>query len=1319
MKPQSKSILAGLTTIACCTLPVAGADYPSTVLSQSPVGYWRLNETIAPSPIPAAPNLGSVGAAGDGAYLGGILRGLPGALPGDASDKAIQNSDTAARVQIPYRPEWNVNGPFSVEFWAKPGQTATSVSPGASTTFTSTTRSGWLFYQGDSGLANGNGWYFRLYRGATATGTANRSVFVNLAIDTNKWYHVVGVYDGTNLNLYVNGALATAPVALADTYRFVTDTNATMAFGNRSQGAAVTGGWFPYGGKVDEPAFYTSALSAAKILAHYQAGTNALANTYQATVLADGPAGYWRLDAPGDPAAVNAGSLGAVGDGTYVYGATPVEPGPAPSAYPGFAVGNTGVNIPTNNPGYVQLPPLNLNTNTVTITAWVKAKGQQQSYCGLVYCDQDTVGGTISGLNIGPAGGLELGYTWNNALATYDWASGLLLPDNQWAFTALIVRPDSATLCLHDGVSFQTKQNVFANPVQTFSVSTRLGSDGAYFPDEIFNGGIDEVAVFKRALSLGEVYSQYAAAVGGLPPQFFTDLIAPADPIYAGDTLTLSVDAGGTPVLNYQWQLEGTNLPGATASVLSKVVSTKDSGNYTVVVGNAHGTNTSAQANILVNPAFQPVLNSQAESRTVYVNGAINLWIDVSGGGLKYRWIKDSTNYPSATSSNLVLTASTNTAGTYLVIATNSLGGVTSAPIVITVVVPPSGSYAAVVAADAPTSWWRLNEAPDSPTFVDAMGRHDGSWVNPPKLGAPGMIKGSSDTAASFDLASKQYGEVPYATDLNSGTFTLEAWVKTTDDSSRLCPVGSWRSLPVANRGGYMFIKDDDNTWKFAFSRGNNFGFTYLTPPGQYTAGAWQHLAVTVSPAGIIYYVNGVGTGTFSGTGWIWNDSQPFRIGANVPGSALYDNYFGGTIDEVAYYPRVLASSNILAHYTAALYGTDSPPIITTQPRPQGVTAGSTVTFTARAEGSTPISLRWLKDSTPLADQTNATLTLTGVYYTDAGNYQLRATNSVGATNSVAAALTVSPPNPTFANLTNGLVLHLKFDGTYGDSSGRSNDGTPTGSNSVPSFVAGKLGSAVHYQTLTDYGVPVNDLPTGTVVSVTNNSYVTLGVRPDLQFSSNVNFTVAYWVRLPAGSMSGDLPFICNDTNSLGNPGYTFAPGYTNGTFAASFGALRIAGPSINDGNWHSLVHAVDRTGNAVTYLDGVNVNETYAGSVGNLDTGLPTNLGQDGVGLYPEQGSADLDDVGMWRRALTAYEAQSIYSVAQNYGKSFDTYGPVSLTINKVGASLELIWQAGTLLESDTVSKPMNQWTPVSGATAPYYKVTPAAAMKFYRVRL
>ncbi|MCI0624958.1 MAG: hypothetical protein L0387_25510, partial [Acidobacteria bacterium] len=53
----------GIVMLAFCAGLAVRADYPDTVLSQGPVGYWRLNETVQPpAPRPAA-NTGSLGTA--------------------------------------------------------------------------------------------------------------------------------------------------------------------------------------------------------------------------------------------------------------------------------------------------------------------------------------------------------------------------------------------------------------------------------------------------------------------------------------------------------------------------------------------------------------------------------------------------------------------------------------------------------------------------------------------------------------------------------------------------------------------------------------------------------------------------------------------------------------------------------------------------------------------------------------------------------------------------------------------------------------------------------------------------------------------------------------------------------------------------------------------------------------------------------------------------------------------------------------------------------------------------------------------------------
>ena len=69
-----------------------------------------------------------------------------------------------------------------------------------------------------------------------------------------------------------------------------------------------------------------------------------------------------------------------------------------------------------------------------------------------------------------------------------------------------------------------------------------------------------------------------------------------------GGSAGFSVTATGSGTLAYQWQLAGTNLPGATGATLSLTnVQAGNTGNYTVVVSSAFGTATSAAATLTLN----------------------------------------------------------------------------------------------------------------------------------------------------------------------------------------------------------------------------------------------------------------------------------------------------------------------------------------------------------------------------------------------------------------------------------------------------------------------------------------------------------------------------------------------------------------------------------------------------------------------------------------------------------------------------------------------------------------------------------------------
>jgi len=157
---------------------------------------------------------------------------------------------------------------------------------------------------------------------------------------------------------------------------------------------------------------------------------------------------------------------------------------------------------------------------------------------------------------------------------------------------------------------------------------------------------------------------------------------------------------------------------------------------------------------------------------------------------------------------------------------------------------------------------------------------------------------------------------------------------------------------------------------------------------------------------------------------------------------------------------------------------------------------------------------------------------------------------------------------------------------------------------------------------------------------------------------------------------------------------------------------------SINDGNWHHLVHVIDRSLGAVTYLNGLrahaNVQQGQSvAAAGDIDSGAPANIGQDPTGQYPEPASADIDDLGVWHKALSPLEAASIYMAGLSNHLSF-VGAPITLNQQRSGNQIILSWPAGMLQSADSATGPYTNVTPVSPLS-----ITPSAGKQFYRVRL
>lgn len=579
---------------------------------------------------------------------------------------------------------------------------------------------------------------------ASAPGVDSTSVStVNIA-PLNQWSHFAATYDGATLRVYLNGVLenqlAWAQGVFPGTAPLVIGANYFNSVFN---------------GLLDEISLYNRALSGAEIQQIYDAGsagkcalppviltqpqsqTVELGNWVNFTAVLSGTpplSCQWLLDGTNIPGATTATltitNVQLTQAGTYSLQVTNtigvtnssgavlvVKPSPCLTC-PAGAVGwwpgegassdqagtNNGTlqNGATYGPGkvglafmlngasqYVQMPynpQWAFGSNSFTIDLWASFANADGSRALL---SSDQAYGAYNKWIFWLNGGLQLHINGANGTAWIGTAP--FIPAlNRWYHLA-ITRETSTYIFYINGSPVSTNYDSVSIP-DSHSPLMIGQAEG----DAFFNGMLDEVSIYNRALSGTDIAGIYSAgSAGKCAGPLITD--QPQSQVgNLGQTVAFTVSAAGTAALSYQWQRNGTNLTdnssisGASTSVLTlHAITLDDASGYNVIITNSSGGVASSVATLTV--LAPPSITVQPQSQAIHEGSNVVFGVSVAAyPPVNYQWAFNGTNILGATGASLLVTnVQFNQSGSYSVAVTNSLGCEISTPAILTVLAPP------------------------------------------------------------------------------------------------------------------------------------------------------------------------------------------------------------------------------------------------------------------------------------------------------------------------------------------------------------------------------------------------------------------------------------------------------------------------------------------------------------------------------------------------------------------------------------------------------------------------------------------------------
>lgn len=886
--------------------------------------------------------------------------------------------------------------------------------------------------------------------------------------------------------------------------------------------------------------------------------------------------GWW----PGDGSAAN---LLGTNNGTLQGGANANAAG---------VVGNAFSFDGTNN--YVQIPnsPILQPTN-LTIECWVKfssldsSPGSSSSPAGDQYIvfKQNTRSTDFEGFDLSKtrmSGSDYFRFLIASASGqTAQVLSSSTISTGVWYHVAAV--RGSNFLQLYVNGSLQRQTNVtFAQNYGTQPLY--FGTSGQSSWDHRLKGNLDEVSIYNRALASTEIAAIYSAgAAGKCKAPNITSQPQPATVIFGGST-NFTVTATGVGPLFYQWRLNGTNIVGATNATLALFnLQATNAGIYSVVVSNLAGTTFSTGAALTVGiPAV--LWNVDFGTATTDKAGAAAV-----GQNTNDFW----NAYPYAGGFNsgggvvLLQTANTNltAVGINLPGAPGSWGNGSLDPMYQGYVYPtfnPSAATMTVTISSLPPGNYDFWLYSSESNFQLVSGATD-----------YGIKTGFDDTATNPPLwqEGKQYVQ--------------------------------FRNVAVTNAAQPVIITVSPGPSGYAIISGLQIvryaPFIVMQPTNAIvTVGNPIILQTLGEAAGPLNY-----QWFFSGT--------PLANAGRVSGATNTTLVItNAQLTDAGNYFAVLSSSSGAITTQVATVQVHLPPAITQSPASQTNLVGNSVSFSATASGSAPLSYRWFFNGAPLANNARISgansdsITITNLQPGDAGNYWVQVSNSVGGATSTVATLSVNPVAcfPTDSSLAGWWQAE-------GNGYDAANGNFATLSNGV-TFTNGMVGQSFRFD-----GV---------------NDFIRIPPSASLNAGTNSGLTIECWIN-PA-SVAGQQPLV-----EWNNPLLPKTDGVHFWISVASVGSLylNLVDASFNDHTFsspagivtpntfqHVAVTYDKASGIATFYHNGTAVASQNLG-VFTPQTAHPLHFGYRpyGAGYFY---TGLMDEIGLHNRALTPAELQSLY---------------------------------------------------------------------------